>query len=183
MNITEIEKIHSKDTLYITFAKLKECMRDTLLYAKLPVNLLHRKLVKKIYNQGNLGRLDSLKEQIEEFFIDEGYSKTPLTPEEIEHLIMFINNQFHKTRFSDLSSVTEFIKLMSEFAKNKESINVKMQYLNWRLRVVEKTEFRHFVKISHNIRHQFSFYLNAGVDHKSMQRKLLMPILYIHFSI
>jgi hypothetical protein len=76
-DMREIENIEIKDNLYKTLWKLREYTQDTLLYEKLPPTLLHRKLVKLIvmalgYNQGDLGRVDTLTEQIENFFIEEG---------------------------------------------------------------------------------------------------------------
>lgn len=166
-DIREIENMSFKDKLYKTLFKLREYTQDTLLYEKLPPNLLHRKLVKVIvmafgYSQGDLGRIDTLVEQIQKFFMDNGYSKVPLTEDEVKYLATYINGQFHKTRYSDLAGVTEFMKIITDFTKDKDKIEVNMLFLNWCMRLVKKIEFRHNVKLSHNVNHKFIFYLYTG---------------------
>lgn len=123
-DIREIENIYLKDKLYKTLFKLREYTQDILLYEKLPPNLLHRKLVKVIvmalgYSQRDLGRIDTLVEQVQKFFVDNGYSKVPLTEDEIKHLATYINGQFHKTCLSDLVGVTEFMKIITDFTNDK----------------------------------------------------------------
>jgi hypothetical protein len=106
------------------------------------------------------------------------YSKVPLSENEIKQLATYINSQFYKTRYSDLSGVTEFMRIITDFTKNKDSIHVNMQFLNWCIRLAEKTEFRHSVKLSNNVNHKFLFCLYNGVDYKAMQRKF--SSIFIH---